>query len=227
MARYLPNGNIEFLGRNDFQVKIRGFRIELAEIEAKVIEHPSVLYAVVLAREDVLGEKCLVTYYTASEGQLTQDSLRTYLRKLLPEYMVPAVFVRLDAFPLTPNGKVDRKALPIPDRNANAARTYEEPVGKIESVLAQIWCDLLGIERVGRNDNFFELGGHSLLIIRLIALMRESGLQSDIGIIFKAPTLAELAASMREGKPDRVHIPPNLIPTDTTVITPEMLSLWD
>src|SRR6185437_607475 len=194
LGRYLPDGNIEFLGRNDFQVKIRGFRIELGEIEARLMSHPDVREAVVLAREDVAGDKRLVSYYTALDGvEIGAEELRNYLSGLLPDYMVPAAYVRLGALPLTPNGKLDRKGLPAPDEEAYGRREYEAPVGPVETALAQIWCEVLGVERVGRHDNFFELGGHSLLAVRVLERMRRIGLQTDVRALFATPVLSVLA----------------------------------
>ncbi|MCK1416703.1 MULTISPECIES: non-ribosomal peptide synthetase, partial [unclassified Bradyrhizobium] len=168
LARYLPDGNLEFLGRIDDQMKIRGFRIEPGEIAARLVEHASVRDAAVVACEDRSGEKRLVAYVVTAaehageaEGTELAGTLRTHLGARLPEYMVPSAFVRLAALPLTPNGKLDRKALPPPEDDAYARAAYEAPRGEIEIALAQIWAELLGLERVGRHDNFFELGGHS------------------------------------------------------------------
>src|SRR5205823_2413743 len=143
LGRWLGDGNIEFLGRNDFQVKIRGFRIELGEIEARLLEHPAVREAVVLAREDAPGEKRLVAYYTGEAAEV--EGLRAHLSAKLPEYMVPAAYVRLDGLPLTPNGKLDRAALPAPDGEAYAQQAYEAPQGPVEEALAAIWSELLGV----------------------------------------------------------------------------------
>ncbi|MCD9260699.1 non-ribosomal peptide synthetase, partial [Bradyrhizobium japonicum SEMIA 5079] len=162
LARYLPDGNLEFLGRNDDQVKIRGFRIEPGEIAARLCEHASVREAVVVAREDGGGEQRLVAYVVAAGAEESDlaGGLRAHVSAGLPDYMVPSAFVRLAALPLTLNGKLDRKALPAPGDEAYARRTYAPPQGEMETVLAQIWAELLGLERVGRHDNFFELGGH-------------------------------------------------------------------
>src|SRR4030088_1782543 len=178
LGRYLADGTIEYLGRNDHQVKIRGFRIELGEIEARLSSYPGVGEAVVVAREEA-GEKRLVAYYTqAGDGAGVEvDGLRGHLCSVLPDYMVPAAYVRLDALPLTPNGKLDRQALPAPEGDAYARRGYEAPVGAVEETLASIWSEVLGHERVGRHDNFFELGGHSLLAVRLISRVRQ-----DLGV---------------------------------------------
>src|SRR3569623_666525 len=174
LGRWLPAGTIEFLGRNDFQVKIRGFRIELGEIEARLAACAGVREAGVLAREDQAGDKRLVAYVVADSGSLEVSDLRSHLLALLPDYMVPSAFVLLDAFPLTPNGKRDRKALPAPDGASMATREYAAPQGAIEQTLAGIWQTLLNIERVGRHDQFFELGGHSLLAVQLVSHVREA-----------------------------------------------------
>ena len=171
LARYLPDGTIEFLGRLDHQVKIRGFRIELGEIEAALAKHPAVREVVVLALgED--SEKRLAAYVVADSDDRLASSLRAHLVARMPEYMVPAAFVRLDRFPLTPNGKLDRRALPTPDDEGYAREAYEAPQGEVEIALAAIWGELLGVERISRNDNFFELGGHSLMAIQVLSRIR-------------------------------------------------------
>jgi len=194
LGRYLADGEIEFLGRNDFQVKVRGFRIELGEIEARLAAHPAVGDAVVVARAGPGGDPRLTAYYTAPEGSVTAEALRTHVAQGLPEHMVPAAYVRLEALPLTPNGKLDRAALPAPEGEAFAQRAYEAPQGPVETALAQIWSELLGVERVGRQDNFFELGGHSLLAIRMIARARQAlGLEASVAALFEASSLAGFA----------------------------------
>ncbi len=223
LGRRLADGTIEFLGRNDFQVKIRGFRIELGEIEARLLAHPEVGEAVVLARQDAPGERRLVAYYVAPHA-LEAEALRDHVRERLPEYMAPVAYVRLEAMPLTPNGKIDRKALPAPDGGAFATRAYAAPVGETEEALAALWCELLKVERVGRHDNFFELGGHSLLAVSLIERMRKEGLPAEVRALFATPTLAELAASVGGVAPE-THIPANLIPAGCAAITPELLPL--
>jgi amino acid adenylation domain-containing protein len=198
LGRRLANGNIEFLGRNDFQVKIRGFRIELGEIEARLSEHEGVREAVVLAREDTPGDKRLVAYYTATQqNSVDAQELRTHVAAKLPEYMVPAAYVRLELLPLTPNGKLNRKALPAPEGDAYGVRQYEAPQGAIEELLADIWAELLHLERVGRHDNFFELGGHSLLAVRVIARVREA-LKVEVAIrdLFARPVLQDFASAL-------------------------------
>jgi amino acid adenylation domain-containing protein len=198
LARYLPDGNLEFLGRNDEQVKIRGFRIEPGEIEACLTAHPQVRDAVVLA----IGEgsdKRLVAYVQAEADEPLASTLRTQVAATLPEYMVPSAFVRLDAWPLTPNGKLDRRALPAPDDEALAHQAYEAPQGELETTLAAIWAELLGVERVGRHDSFFALGGHSLLAMRLMSRVRDVlGVELAIRTLFEALTLAGLAQRLVE-----------------------------
>jgi len=197
LGRWLSDGTIEYLGRNDQQVKIRGFRIELGEIEAALRKQDDVMEAVVLAREDQPGDKRLAAYYTGKE-EIGAEVLRAHLAAKLPDYMVPAVYVYLQAWPLTLNGKLDRKALPAPDGDAYAKQDYEEPQGKMESVLAAIWADVLNVEQVGRHDNFFELGGGSLLAVSLLERMRKRGLIADVRALFAAPTPAGLAEVTRE-----------------------------
>ncbi|WP_419555171.1 non-ribosomal peptide synthetase, partial [Pseudomonas fluorescens] len=225
LGRYLPDGNIEYLGRNDDQVKIRGFRIELGEIEAKLAQAPNIKETVVLAREDIPGDKRLVAYFTqhSPDEAVDIETLRTHLQTQLPAYMVPAAYVRLDALPLTPNGKLDRKALPAPDLDALITRGYEAPQGEVETTLARLWQDLLKVERVGRHDHFFELGGHSLLAVSLIERMRQAGLSADVRVLFGQPTLAALAAAVGGGS--EIDVPANGIPFGCERITPDMLTL--
>ncbi|HEY7768578.1 amino acid adenylation domain-containing protein, partial [Longimicrobium sp.] len=206
MARWLADGTIEFLGRNDFQVKVRGFRIELGEIEARLREHASVREAVVAAREERAGDQRLVAYIVGA-GTVEIDALRSFLSARLPEYMVPAAYVRLEALPLTPNGKLDRQALPAPEGDAFARRGYEAPVGEAEQALAEVWSELLGVERVGRRDNFFELGGHSLLAVRVISRVRQAtGAEVGIGDLFERPVLADFARGLEQA--GRADLPP-------------------
>jgi aryl carrier-like protein len=200
VTRYLPDGNIECLGRNDQQVKIRGFRIELGEIEAKLRKCAGVCEAVAQAREDVPGEKRLVAYVVSELPELDVAGLRQALAWSLPDYMLPAAYVRLEALPLTPNGKLDRRALPAPEDAAYGRREYEAPQGAIESALAQIWSEALQVERVGRQDHFFELGGHSLLAMRLMERMRQQGLYADVRTLFTHPTLVGFAANTKKVK---------------------------
>ncbi|RXH34597.1 peptide synthetase, partial [Bradyrhizobium nanningense] len=225
LARYLPDGNLEFLGRNDDQVKLRGFRIEPGEIAARLCEHPFVREAVVVAREDGRGEQHLVAYVVAAEAEESDlaGGLRAHVSAGLPDYMVPSAFVRLAALPLTLNGKLDRNALPAPGDEAYARRTYAPPQGEMETVLAQIWAELLGLERVGRHDNFFELGGHSLLAVQMIERLRRRSLRIEVRTLFVKPVLADLAASL--GRHHEVAVPANLITERSAAITPQMLPL--
>ncbi|WP_434626621.1 non-ribosomal peptide synthetase [Chromobacterium sp. CV08] len=199
LGRWLPDGSIEYLGRNDFQVKIRGFRIELGEIEARLAACAGVREAAVLAREDAPGDKRLVAYLTARpDAAPDAAALRTELANDLAEYMIPSAFVVLDAFPLTPNGKLDRKALPAPDGAQLSGREYVAPQGETEEALANIWSALLNVERVGRHDNFFELGGHSLLAVSMVArAARQLGAGLALRQVYQAADLRELAAMIR------------------------------
>ncbi len=228
-ARWLPDGTIEFLGRDDFQVKIRGFRIELGEIEVKLGACAGVREAVVVAREDAPGEKRLVAYVVADEGAaLSNAELRATLSAQLPDSMVPAAFVQLDALPLTANGKIDRKALPAPEATALGAPEYVPPEGEVEQALAAIWEDLLEVPRVGRHDNFFELGGHSLMVVGLVERLRERGIALAVGDVFQQPTLMALAARAAAAEADArsaLETPFGGIPRGCRAITPEMLPL--
>nr|WP_329607421.1 non-ribosomal peptide synthetase [Pseudomonas syringae] len=211
LGRWLADGNIEYLGRNDDQVKLRGVRIELGEIEAQLRQIADIRDAVVIAQEDTPGEKRLTAYYTMQEAAqaITAQTLRAALQARLPEYMVPAAYVKLSEWPLTPNGKLDRRALPAPGDDAYASRGYEAPVGEIEHALAEIWQALLGLERVGRHDHFFELGGHSLLAVQLVSCLRQRfEVEVALGDLFMHPTICELAASCHSGLNKALH--PNL-----------------
>ncbi|EGH33129.1 amino acid adenylation, partial [Pseudomonas syringae pv. japonica str. M301072] len=159
------DGKIVYLGRNDDQIKIRGFRIELGEIEARLGQYPGLRDTAVLAREDLPGEKRLVAYFSVQKGEAAPeaDQMRLHLQALLPDYMIPAAYVHLEKLPVSPNGKLDRRALPQPSADAFVSRDYQAPLGDTETTLAALWCEVLSVERVGRQDHFFELGGHSLL----------------------------------------------------------------
>jgi len=199
LARYLPDGKIEFLGRIDHQVKIRGFRIELGEIEAVLAGHPAVRESVVLVREDVPGEKRLVAYLVPQvEPAPTAGELRSFLKKKLPEYMVPAAFVLLETLPLSTNGKVDRRTLPMPDQvRPHLEEAFVAPGNAVEEVVAGIWAEVLGVERVGVLDNFFELGGHSLLATQVISRVQEAfQVEVPLRSMFESPTVAGLAVSL-------------------------------
>jgi len=190
LGRWRADGTIEYMGRNDRQVKFRGYRIELGEIEAQLIRHALVKEAVVLAREDIPGEKQLVAYVTSHETPPSIEELRAHVKGILPEYMLPSAYVLLESLPLTANGKLDRRALPMPEGEAYALKPYEAPQGEIEELLAGIWCELLRIERVGRHDNFFELGGHSLLAVQLLTRIRQSlGRELALRELFEFPSV--------------------------------------
>ncbi|MDZ7969156.1 MAG: amino acid adenylation domain-containing protein [Nostoc sp. DedSLP03] len=196
LARYLPDRNLEYLGRIDHQVKIRGFRIELGEIENAFLKNPAVREIVVLAREDKPRVQQLVAYIVLLIDQTpTITELRSYLKELLPEYMVPGVFIFLDTLPLLPNGKVDRRALPVPEAlRPTLTTTYEVPQSEMEQQIAKLWQEVLHLDKVGIHDNFFDLGGHSLLMIQLNHKLRAI-LQRDISVVtmFQNPTIYSLA----------------------------------
>jgi amino acid adenylation domain-containing protein len=200
-ARYLPDGNIEFLGRIDNQVKIRGFRIELGEVEAAITSHPAVRETVVVAREDTPGNKRLVAY-VVPKGEAVQETvlptineLRSFLKTKLPDYMVPGAFVFLSAMPLTPNGKIDRRTLPAPDSSLRELENnFVAPSTPTEETLAAIWAEVLGLQKVGIHDNFFELGGHSLLATSVISRIQEAfKIELPLRHLFEAPTIASLS----------------------------------
>jgi amino acid adenylation domain-containing protein len=196
LARYLPDGNIEYLGRVDHQVKIRGFRIELGEIESVLSRHPSVKEAVVLAREDTPGEKHLVAYVVPlRELTPTANDLRGFLHQNLPEYMVPSAFVLLESLPLSPNGKVDRNALPPHDPSASIVQeTFIPPRTRTEKTLAAVWAEILKVEYIGIHDQFFDLGGHSLLLAQVHRKLR-GRFDRELSLVdlFEYPTIAALA----------------------------------
>jgi len=196
VCRYLSDGKIAFIGRADNQVKMRGYRIELGEIETVLNEHGLVKQSVVVASKDERGNQRLIAYVAPAEA--TTAELQRYLKERLPEYMAPSVIVALEKMPLTPNGKLDRRALPAPDGAAYNAREYVAPVGATETALARLWAELLNVERVGRHDHFFELGGHSLLAVSLIERMRREGLHSEVRALFATPTLSEFAAATED-----------------------------
>jgi amino acid adenylation domain-containing protein len=224
-GRWRADGTLEYLGRNDDQVKIRGFRVELSEIEARLAQHPAVKEVAIAAQEGASGSKQLVAYVTYRDRGASAEDLRVYLAGLLPTFMVPSAFVKLDALPLTPSGKLNRRALPAPQRQSYVTRVYEEPRGESEQVLAWIWKRLLRVERVGRQDSFFELGGHSLLIVQMKEQLQRVGLSADVRDIYESPTLAALAAALVRHVAAEFAVPRNLIPGDCEAITPEMLTL--
>ncbi|WP_443256009.1 amino acid adenylation domain-containing protein [Xenorhabdus sp. IM139775] len=257
LGRWLPDGKIEYSGRNDFQVKIRGFRIELGEIEAQLAACDGVKDVVVIAREDTarentarentarentVGDKRLVAYLLPQpDVTLTPSDLREQLSIHLMEHMIPSAFVILEAFPLTGSGKLDRKALPAPDRSAIASREYEAPQGEIEQKLAAVWQSLLGLEHVGRHDNFFELGGHSLLTVQMAARLRQvfntevnntevsntevSNINIDLQDLFTHPILSDLAQLLSTARQPAQHCSsppaqPVILPADRQQVLP-------
>ncbi|MBX9258921.1 non-ribosomal peptide synthase/polyketide synthase, partial [Desmonostoc muscorum CCALA 125] len=199
LARYLPDGNIEYLGRIDNQVKIRGFRIELGEIEAALSQHPDVQASCVIARVDTTDDKRLVAYIVPQKQQTpTINQLRSFLKEKLPEYMVPAFIVILESLPLTPSGKVDRRALPAPEASSQLREKYVAPRTAMEEILALIWTQVLKVKPVGIHDNFFELGGHSLLATQLISRVRTTlKVELPLRSLFAAPTIEELSQNIQ------------------------------
>jgi amino acid adenylation domain-containing protein len=207
LARLLPGGDLEFLGRIDHQVKIRGFRIELGEIESALARHPAVRECVADVRELIAGERGIVAWWVpAAAAAPDSEELRAFLRRSLPEYMLPAAFQPLAALPLTPSGKVDRRALPAPERAGSAAST--PPATEVERALAELWRGLLGVERVGREDDFFALGGHSLLATRLASRLRNR-FQRDLSaqLVFHSPTLSAMALAVEASAAAASHEP--------------------
>jgi amino acid adenylation domain-containing protein/non-ribosomal peptide synthase protein (TIGR01720 family) len=219
LVRYLPDGNIEFLGRIDHQVKIRGFRIELGEIEAVVGQHPAVREVVVVARKESPSDKRLVAYVVPNQGLSPSTSeLRNFLKNKLPDYMLPSTFVMLDALPLTPNGKVDRRALPGPDGSRpDLDGTFVAPRNRAEVMLAGIWAEVLKLEQVGVRDNFFELGGDSILSLQIIARANQAGLRLTPKQLFQHQTIAELATV--PGTTPTIHAEQGLV-TGKVPLTP-------
>lgn len=205
-VKYQPDsdGCLEFWGRLDHQVKVRGFRIELGEIEARLIEHPEIREAVVLAREDQLGDKRLVAYVVSRETSLGVEAIRIFLQQTLPNYMIPSTCVFLDALPVTPNGKIDRKALPIPE-NSQIDDHYIAPRTAVEEILVGIWTEVLGDKRIGLLDNFFELGGHSLLATQVMSRLRTAfQIELPLRNLFDFPTVEKLAGAVERTRSGEV-----------------------
>ncbi|WDZ54630.1 non-ribosomal peptide synthetase/type I polyketide synthase [Paenibacillus polymyxa] len=206
LGRWLPDGNIEFLGRIDHQVKIRGYRIELGEIEAQLLKHSSIKEVVAATREDPQGNKYICAYIVG-ESELTIPELREYLSKDLPDYMIPSYFVQLEKLPLSANGKVDRNALPAPDGNINTGVDYAAPFGEIEEKLVLIWSQILGVQKIGVNDNFFELGGDSLKATNLVSRVhKEFDIEFALKEVFMGPTISAIAKSIKNRLNDTVEI---------------------
>ncbi|MBD9580531.1 non-ribosomal peptide synthase/polyketide synthase [Delftia sp. DLF01] len=226
LVRWNDEGQLEYLGRIDHQVKIRGFRIELGEIEAQLLAQPEVRESVVVARRGPAGMQ-LAGYVSLHDAVACNAAeLRMRLGRILPDYMVPGTLTVLESLPLTANGKVDRKALP--ESELTGAQVYEAPQGEVEQMLARIWAEVLGVERVGRQDHFFELGGHSLLALKLLERLRAQGWATQVRTLFQHPGLPDLAQALREDQEQpepALNIPPNGIPEDCTAITPAMLTL--
>ncbi|QUI24146.1 amino acid adenylation domain-containing protein [Vallitalea pronyensis] len=196
LARWLPDGNIEFLGRIDHQVKIRGYRIELGEIEAQLIQHNKIKEAVIVAKEDESSNKYLCGYIVV-ENEWKVQELKEHLTKELPGYMIPSTYVELEKMPLTANGKIDRKALPEPDDNSNTGAAYVAPRNKTEERLADIWQEVLGLEKVGIKDNFFEVGGDSIKAIQISSRLSKSGMKLEIKDMMSKPTIEDMSVSVK------------------------------
>jgi thioesterase domain-containing protein/acyl carrier protein len=210
LARYLSDGNIEFLGRLDDQVKIRGFRIELGEIEAVLGQHPAMQETVVMVREDIPSNKRLVAYVVVNQTSApTVSQLHQFLKQKLPEYMIPSAIVKLEALPLTPNGKVDRRALLALDTaRPELQSAFVAPRDTLELQLTLVWEDVLNVRPIGITDNFFNLGGHSLLAVRLIALLQEQfGQNLPLATLLQAPTIEHLASALRQPTDERQWSP--------------------
>jgi hypothetical protein len=211
-VRMHPDGAIEFLGRDDSQVKIRGFRVELGEVEVVLGKHPAVAEQAVLLHQDSTGQPYLAAYCTPVVGQtLDRKAVRDYLQKHLPDYMVPGAIMVLEKFPRTVHGKVNRRALPVPDQFDNARSSvanYIAPQTPLERVLAAIWKEVLNVERVGLNDTFFGLGGHSLLVIRLLSRLNNVFMVNlPVRVVFEAQSLGEMAHELIRvaGDQDRIE----------------------
>ncbi|WP_459205646.1 amino acid adenylation domain-containing protein [Pseudomonas sp. MLB6B] len=217
LVRWLADGTLEYLGRNDDQVKVRGVRVELAEIEAALVCHPALREAVVLLRDGQLQA------WFVAQAPVAPRALHDHLHERLPAALLPVAYVGLEHWPLTANGKLDRRALPAADEAAKVRREHAPPEGEIERRLALLWAELLQVERVGRHDHFFELGGHSLMAVQLIERMRQQGLQANVQVLFGQPTLASLAAAVVQG--ESAAVPGNGVPPGCQRITPAMLRL--
>jgi surfactin family lipopeptide synthetase A len=215
LGRFLPDGNIEFIGRIDHLVKIRGFRIELGEIETVLTQHPQIQQVLAIALEDTRGDKYIAAYVTNDSENLTTKEIREFLKQRLPEYMLPSAYIILKAFPLTSNGKIDRRALKAPNLEELRQNTFVASRNPTEEIIARIIANVLGLEQIGIHDNFFELGGHSLLAIRVVSRISET-FTTDIPLrrLFESPTVAELAQLIT-----------NLSPTDSTKLLPTIPSV--
>ncbi|MFM2217630.1 MAG: hypothetical protein RL240_1948, partial [Planctomycetota bacterium] len=224
LGRWRSDGSIEFLGRADDQVKVRGFRIELGEIESALASHPEIGQCVVILREDRPGDKKLVAYFTSGQRQAPSPAqLRSHLGATLPEYMIPAAYVQLESMPLTPSGKVDRRGLPAPElKDIHTQGQYIPPRNGLEEQLAQLWSEILGVERVGIHDNFFTLGGHSLLATRLIVSIRERlSIELPFSILFTTPTISQVSTYLSEHAEDEFQDASEVDNDDHSISVPE------
>jgi amino acid adenylation domain-containing protein len=214
LVRYSPAGEVEFLGRGDDQVKIRGFRIELGEIESVLLQHPAVKQALVLAREDARGEKQLVAYVVRQrEPAATPEALREWLKQQLPDYMVPAALLPLAKIPLTPNGKIDRDALPTPEQAQAQSHVYLAPCTPTEIAVASIWSDVLRRERISLHDNFFDLGGHSLMATQIVSRIREHfHVELAMRTLFERPTIHGVSQAVEASQPVEEELDSVILP---------------
>ncbi|KAG0196060.1 hypothetical protein BGX28_000176 [Mortierella sp. GBA30] len=234
LVKHLHDGSLLYIGRNDHQVKIRGFRVELGEIEARLIENALVSEAVVIAMGEESYKRLVAYVIVKQDAQFKQTMdvdggsvksqlatiLRSHLTTRLPDYMVPAAFVRMDAFPLTANGKLDRRSLPLPSEGDFAHQEYEAPQGEIEKAVAAIWSDLLLVKSVSRHDSFFALGGHSLLAVRLMNRISKLGAHIPLSSLFSSPTLEAFASVVRESIARGSTALPNITPVSRETVLP-------
>jgi len=233
-VRWRHDGTLEVLGRTDFQVKLRGFRIELGEIETALASHQDVTQAVVILREDTPGDKRLVAYCIAPDGvSLSPAGLRDHISDDLPDYMLPTAFVQLERYPLTPNGKIDRKALPAPDSSGQVSTDYVAPRNAQETAIAELWAEILDVEQVGIKDNFFTLGGHSLLATRLVGRMQsELGLDVPLRAVFEQATIEGLSIELGSDTDGEAATVTALQPIETAdrsqalALSPNQVRFW-